>query len=109
MVGTGLTAVYFLLMVNRVFFGRLPDYLQDLPRVKWSELAPAVVLSLLIVVLGIQPNWLVRWSEPEIGFLLVPPQPDPVVSQIEADPIARSIPQSTLPTLATPATLVTSL
>ena len=25
MIGTGLTAVYFLLLVNRTFFGRLPD------------------------------------------------------------------------------------
>ncbi|NEO26263.1 MAG: NADH-quinone oxidoreductase subunit M, partial [Kamptonema sp. SIO4C4] len=32
MVGTGLTAVYFLLMVNRVFFGRLTEQLSNLPR-----------------------------------------------------------------------------
>lgn len=70
-VSTGLTAVYFLLMVNRVFFGRLPDYLANLPSLKWSEQVPGIVLALLIVALGLQPIWLTRWSEPEVGFLLI--------------------------------------
>jgi NAD(P)H-quinone oxidoreductase subunit 4 len=70
MVGTGLTAVYFLLMVNKVFFGRVPDYLANLPPVKWGDRIPAAVLSLLIIVLGIQPGWMVRWTEPQVGFLL---------------------------------------
>lgn len=63
MVGTGLTAVYFLLMVNRVFFDRLPEQFSNLPRVLWSERIPGFVLAVLIVVLGLQPNWLVRWTE----------------------------------------------
>ncbi len=71
MVGTGLTAVYFLLMINRVFFGRLPPQLARLPGVTWPERLPAIALSLLIVFLGIQPIWLVRWSEPQIGSLLL--------------------------------------
>ncbi|MGJ3248337.1 MAG: NADH-quinone oxidoreductase subunit M [Elainellaceae cyanobacterium] len=70
MIGTGLTAVYFLLMVNKVFFGRLPDYLADLPRVKWSDRLPAIVLALFILGLGLQPSWLVRWTEPQVAFLL---------------------------------------
>jgi NAD(P)H-quinone oxidoreductase subunit 4 len=70
MVGTGLTAVYFLLMINRVFFGRLPDYLSQLPPVKWYEHFPAVVLALLVLTLGLQPEWLVRWTEPQVSFLL---------------------------------------
>lgn len=71
MVGSGLTAVYFLLLVNRAFFGRLtiappndkvePDVI--LPPVAWRDRIPAIVLSVLIVVLGLQPNWLARWSE----------------------------------------------
>lgn len=71
MVGSGLTAVYFLLLVNRAFFGRLaiaavsqtPQLDIDLPSVTWRDRLPALVLAALIVVLGLQPNWLARWSE----------------------------------------------
>ena len=63
MIGTGLTAVYFLLLVNRAFFGRLSSQVVDLPKVYWSDRIPAIVLAALIVILGLQPNWLVRWSE----------------------------------------------
>ncbi|AFZ45640.1 NADH dehydrogenase subunit M [Halothece sp. PCC 7418] len=69
LVGTGLTAVYFLLMINRVFFGRLPQAFSNLPAVPWSDRIPAVVLAVLIVVLGLQPSWLVRWSETETAAL----------------------------------------
>ncbi|MGK7873764.1 MAG: NADH-quinone oxidoreductase subunit M [Xenococcaceae cyanobacterium] len=70
LIGTGLTAVYFLLMINRVFFGRLTAQLVKLPRESWSEHIPAFALILLIFVLGIQPNWMVRWSEPQAGVFL---------------------------------------
>ncbi len=70
LVGSGLTAVYFLLMVNRVFFGRLTPRLVNLPRIYWSERSPALLLALLIIILGIQPNWLLRWSEASINILL---------------------------------------
>lgn len=72
-VGTGLTAVYFLLLVNRVFFGRLSEAVVDLPPVHWSDRIPAIVLAVLIVVLGLQPNWVVRWSEPVTTALLTNP------------------------------------
>ncbi len=70
LVGSGLTAVYFLLMVNRVFFGRLSSELSQLPRVLWSERFPAFVLAAFILALGIQPGWMVRWSEPQAAILL---------------------------------------
>lgn len=63
MIGTGLTAVYFLILVNRAFFGRLSAQVINLPRVYWSDRAPAIVLAVLIVILGIQPAWLARWTE----------------------------------------------
>lgn len=69
LVGTGLTAVYFLLMINRVFFGRLPLALSHLPTVPWSDRIPAIILAVLIVTLGLQPYWLVRWSETETASL----------------------------------------
>ena len=71
MVGSGLTAVYFLLLMNRAFFGRLaveppsdgvkPDIL--LPPVAWHDRIPAMMLAVVIVVLGLQPVWLTRLSE----------------------------------------------
>ena len=70
MVGTGLTAVYFLLMINRVFFGRLTPELAKIPRSTWTERFPGIVLALLIILLGLQPSWMVRWSEPQVGVLL---------------------------------------
>ncbi|NEO32106.1 MAG: NADH-quinone oxidoreductase subunit M [Symploca sp. SIO3C6] len=63
MVGTGLTAVYYLLLVNRAFFGRLSTVVINLPQVTWGERLPAIVLAILIVVLGIQPGWLTALSE----------------------------------------------
>jgi len=71
MVGTGLTAVYFLLMINRVFFGRLPVYIDRLPSVEWGERSPAIVLAVLILVLGLQPVWMTRWTEPQVSSLLM--------------------------------------
>jgi NAD(P)H-quinone oxidoreductase subunit 4 len=70
LIGSGLTAVYFLLMVNRVFFGRLTPELAKLPKVLWRERFPAMILALLIFVLGIQPHWLTLWSEPQAAVLL---------------------------------------
>lgn len=73
MIGTGLTAVYFLLLVNRTFFGRLPEQFSNLPQVYWSERIPAAILAILIVALGLQPSWLVRWTETATMALLTPP------------------------------------
>ncbi|MEA5597437.1 NADH-quinone oxidoreductase subunit M [Rivularia sp. UHCC 0363] len=63
MIGTGLTAVYFLIMINKVFFGRLPETLANLPRLRWQDRLPGVIVTLLIIWLGIQPSWMTRWSE----------------------------------------------
>jgi NAD(P)H-quinone oxidoreductase subunit 4 len=80
MVGTGLTAVYFLLLVNKTFFGRLPLEFSNLPEVRWSERAPGVVLSVLIVLLGLQPMWMSRWVEStSVGMMAsFPAQPEVV-------------------------------
>ena len=65
-VGTGLTAVYFVILINRTCFGKL-DGRQMLAQdgygqVSFIERAPALVLAALVTVLGLQPNWLVHWS-----------------------------------------------
>jgi NAD(P)H-quinone oxidoreductase subunit 4 len=70
LVGTGLTAVYFLLVINRIFFGRLSEQLANLPAIRWPERAPALVLALLIVLLGIQPQFMVNLSETQTTSLV---------------------------------------
>jgi len=73
MVGSGLTAVYFLLLVNRAFFGRLAitpvnDPVQharldiQLPVVAPRETLPAMALALGVVTLGLVPATLGRLS-----------------------------------------------
>ncbi|MEI6830811.1 MAG: NADH-quinone oxidoreductase subunit M [Synechococcaceae cyanobacterium ELA445] len=74
MVGSGLTAVYFLLLVNRAFFGRLaitpatdPVAHQRLD-VRLAEVAPretipAVALAITVVAIGLLPAGLGRLSE----------------------------------------------
>jgi NAD(P)H-quinone oxidoreductase subunit 4 len=73
-VGSGLTAVYFLLLVNRAFFGRLAitshnDPLRDprldvqLPSVASRETLPALTLAIAVVGLGLLPASLGRLSE----------------------------------------------
>jgi NAD(P)H-quinone oxidoreductase subunit 4 len=70
MIGTGLTAVYFLILVNRAFFGRLSPQLLNLPPIYWSDRAPALILALLIIIFGIQPAWLIHWSQPTIAAMV---------------------------------------
>ncbi len=74
MVGSGLTAVYFLLLVNRAFFGRLAvtppvdpqtDRRLDirLAAVAPRETIPAIALALGVVALGLLPSGLGNISE----------------------------------------------
>jgi NAD(P)H-quinone oxidoreductase subunit 4 len=62
-IGTGLTAVYFVILLNRTCFGRLDTKSAYYPRVTWREYWPALGLTTLVIFLGVQPTWLVRWSE----------------------------------------------
>ncbi len=92
MIGTGLTAVYFLLLVNRTFFGRLPDQFANLPPVSWSERVPSLVVAALVVLLGLQPSWLIRWTETTTTAMLN----DDSTIAIHSAPI-KSEPVSVLP------------
>lgn len=62
-IASGLTAVYFVILLNRTCFGKLDNSLAYYPRVLWSDKFPALVLAATILFLGVQPNWLLRWSE----------------------------------------------
>ena len=61
---SGLTAVYFVILLNRTCFGKLNNDLAYYPKVLASETIPALVLTAIILFLGIQPNFLVKWIEP---------------------------------------------
>ncbi|NET57910.1 MAG: NADH-quinone oxidoreductase subunit M [Symploca sp. SIO2E6] len=61
---SGLTAVYFVILLNRTCFGKLDSNRAYYPKVVFSEKIPAFVLAFLILFLGIQPSYLVRWLEP---------------------------------------------
>lgn len=74
MVGSGLTAVYFLLLVNRAFFGRLAvtpptDAVADgrldvrLAAVAPRETIPAMGLAIAVVAIGLLPAGLGKLSE----------------------------------------------
>jgi hypothetical protein len=39
--------------------------------VQWFDRTPAIVLAILIVILGLQPSWMVRWSESTTTALFV--------------------------------------
>ena len=64
-----MTAVYFLLLVNRAFFGRLavaPGANPNpsiLTQVSLGQQIPALTMSLLILILGVAPNLLVGLSQ----------------------------------------------
>ncbi len=63
-IASGLTAVYFVILLNRTCFGKLDNEKSYYPPVLPSETIPALVLTLIIFILGVQPNWLLKWIEP---------------------------------------------
>ena len=63
-IASGLTAVYFVILLNRTCFGKLDNATAYYPNVTWTEQTPALILAVLIIFLGVQPTWLLRWSEP---------------------------------------------
>jgi NAD(P)H-quinone oxidoreductase subunit 4 len=68
--GTGLTAVYFVILLNRTCFGKLDNDTAYYPRVLWPDKLPALILAVLIIFLGLQPTWLVRWTEATSSALI---------------------------------------
>nr|WP_199314562.1 MULTISPECIES: NADH-quinone oxidoreductase subunit M [Desertifilum] len=69
-IASGLTAVYFVILINRTCFGKLDNATAYYPKVHLSERIPALILAALIFFLGVQPTWLVRWSEPTTTALV---------------------------------------
>lgn len=67
---SGLTAVYFVILLNRTCFGKLDNNHAYYPKVLFTEQAPALVLAGLIFFLGVQPTWLTRWMEPTTNAIV---------------------------------------
>ncbi|MBE9012062.1 NADH-quinone oxidoreductase subunit M, partial [Pseudanabaenaceae cyanobacterium LEGE 13415] len=86
--GTGLTAVYFVILLNRTCFGKLDNATAYFPRVNFTEYVPALVLTALIFWFGIQPSWLVRWSEQTTKSLVTAAIPQ--VEQVAFNSVDRS-------------------
>ncbi|MDJ0618348.1 MAG: NADH-quinone oxidoreductase subunit M [Calothrix sp. MO_192.B10] len=84
-IATGLTAVYFVILLNRTCFGKLDNNLAYYPKVLWHEKMPAFILAALILFLGIQPTWLVRWSEPTTTAMVAAMPP---IKKATTSPIA---------------------
>jgi NAD(P)H-quinone oxidoreductase subunit 4 len=68
---TGLTSVYFIIIINRVLFGKLENNLTYLPKVANYERVPAIILAVLIIWLGIQPNILISHSQISTNAIVV--------------------------------------
>ena len=65
LIATGLTSVYFVILLNNAFFGKI-DCRQTptvYPKVRLAERIPAFVLAFLIVILGVRPAWLTNITE----------------------------------------------
>ncbi|PSB52436.1 NAD(P)H-quinone oxidoreductase subunit D4 [filamentous cyanobacterium Phorm 6] len=77
MIGTGLTSIYFLIMVNRAFFGRLSDLVVNLPQVRWNDRIPPLVLAVIIAIMGVQPGVIIALSE-KTAIAMVSNVPMPV-------------------------------
>jgi NAD(P)H-quinone oxidoreductase subunit 4 len=60
---TGLTSVYFVIIINRVLFGKLEDNINYLPKVQSYERIPALILAALIIWFGIQPNIIISHTQ----------------------------------------------
>ncbi len=80
-ISSGLTAVYFVILINRTCFGRLDNSRAYYARLTLNEQWPALVLTAIILFLGVQPNWLLRWMEPTTHHIVAQLQ-QPISTQI---------------------------
>jgi len=87
---SGLTAVYFVILLNRTCFGKLDSNTAYYPQVRRDEQIPALVLAALIFFLGVQPTWLVRWTETTTTAIVaaVPPNSNQQLA-VNYQPLSR--------------------
>lgn len=75
LIASGFTAVYAVRLFNRVGFGRLDNSRADWQGTRWSERAPAMVLTVLLIAAGLWPTALTGWSEDSAMVLALRQQP----------------------------------
>lgn len=85
LLASGFTAVYAVRLFNRVGFGRLDNAKADWVSTSWSERAPALVLTALVLVGGIWPTLLTGLSEADTAPLAL--RSSDAVTVIAAAPI----------------------
>jgi NAD(P)H-quinone oxidoreductase subunit 4 len=91
-IGTGLTAVYFVILLNRTCFGKLDNAIAYFPKVDFVEKLPAYVLAGLILFLGLQPTWLVRWIEPTAtGLIAMVPSSPGDLQDVPTTPVVATV------------------
>ncbi len=84
---TGLTSVYFIIIINRALFGKLESNLTYLPKVANYERIPAIILAALIILLGIQPNILISHTQITTdAFVATLPHPTTKIAEV-ANPL----------------------
>lgn len=69
-VSTALTAGYSLWAVKRIFFGKLPDELNNVTEAPWLVTGPLLVLASVTLVLGIYPDLVERLLLPAVKGIL---------------------------------------
>ena len=75
LIASGFTAVYAVRLFNRVGFGRLDNDRAHWQSTRWSERAPALLLTLLVIGAGLWPTALTGWSEATTRSLALRSQP----------------------------------
>jgi NAD(P)H-quinone oxidoreductase subunit 4 len=101
LIASGFTAVYAIRLFNRVGFGRLDNQRADWISTSWPERAPALALTLLVLVAGIWPTALTDWSGSETAALALRSQnfllaQGPVLSPLASAPAPTTISTASL-------------
>ena len=97
LIATGLTSVYFVILLNKTFFGKIDCRRTPVvyPQVTLAERIPAFVLATIIVVLGIQPVWLTNITE--FSIIASHPSNTAIVAMNNEPNLVRAIRESPLP------------
>jgi NADH-quinone oxidoreductase subunit M len=69
-VSTAITAGYSLLTIKRIFFGKLPDELKSVKEAPLTVTLPLMTLAVLALLLGIFPDYIMRFLVTGIDVLL---------------------------------------
>jgi NADH-quinone oxidoreductase subunit M len=64
-----ITAAYILWTIQRVYLGVNPAY-KNYKDMDLREVACAVPLAVLAIVLGVAPQWVLSWMEPSVSHFI---------------------------------------